>query len=56
MNPDQSKSNPNQDASKAAPGNSKLVGNKDLQGKGVQQPSVSPSPKDSGSSKDPKKT
>lgn len=56
MNSDQSKSNPNQDAGKAAPTSGKIVGNKDLQGKGLQKPVIEQSPKDSGSSKDPKKT
>lgn len=52
MNSDQSKSNPSQPADKAAPGSGKLVGNKGLQGKGLQTPSSAQPAKNSGSNKD----
>ncbi len=55
MNPDQSKTNPSQDAAKAAPGSGKLVGNKDLHGKGLQKPAVEQPSKSTGSDKDSSK-
>ncbi len=55
MRSDQTKSNPNQAAEKSAPGNDKLVGNKDLQGKGSQKPVVDQAHKNAGSEKDSSK-
>ncbi len=57
MSSDQTKSNsnPNQAADKAATSNSKLVGNKDLQGKGLQKPVVEQPHKNTGSDKDSSK-
>ncbi len=54
MNSDQNKSNPSQTADKASPDNGigKLVGNKDLQGKGMQTPSSQQPPKTTGSDKE----
>jgi hypothetical protein len=51
----QTKSNPNQAAEKSAPSNGKLVGNKDLQGKGLQRSPVEPAHKNADSDKDSSK-
>jgi hypothetical protein len=51
----QTKSNPNQAADKSAPGNGKLVGNKDLHGKGLQRAPTEPAHKSTGSDKDSSK-
>ncbi len=55
MNSDQNKANPSPTANKSEQGNGKLVGNKDLQGKGAQKPAVEQPHKSSGSDKDSSK-
>ena len=57
MNSDQNKStsNPSQAPNKAASGSGNLMGNKGLQGKGVQQPSSQQPAKSTGSDKDSSK-
>jgi hypothetical protein len=52
MNSDQNKSSLSQTTDRTAPGNGKLVGNKNLQGKGVQTPSSAQPAKTRGSDKD----
>lgn len=52
MSKDQTKSYPADSANKDAQYNGKLVGNKNLQGKGLQNPAVEPSQKVAPSKKD----